>query len=92
MSMAQDSCVINTNSHAGSIPAKRESLPVECIIFCRIIDVVISKGIPQKDKICPVFLRPSAIYIWRKGALALCTLTLLSKIDLQTMQCTIPRQ
>ena len=57
---------------------------------CQILDVVISEGIPRKDKICPVFLRPSAICIWRKGALALCTLTLLSKIDLDYKQCSAP--
>ena len=57
---------------------------------CQILDVVISEGIPWKDKICPVFLRPSAICIWRKGALALCTLTLLSNIDLDYKQCSAP--
>ena len=57
---------------------------------CQILDVVISEGILRKDKICPVFLRPSAICIWRKGALALCTLTLLSKIHLDYEQCSAP--
>ena len=33
MSMVQDSCVTNTNSNAGSVPARRESLPVECRMY-----------------------------------------------------------
>ena len=57
---------------------------------CEVLDVVISDGISRKDKICPVFLRPSAICIWRKGALALCTLTRLSKIDIDYKQCSAP--
>ena len=57
---------------------------------CQILDVVISEDIPRKDKICPVFFRPSAICIWRKGALALCTLTLFSKIDLDYKQYSAP--